>query len=507
MNRQSTQLKKSLLTKSIVVILGSSMLITACSGSKESSDSSAPTKIQIQTLNYAPEFIDNTNVIWKEFEKRTNTKLDITWLSPSTSEEKINVMLASGDLPEVTFVESLVNPQLQKMVDQGVFWDLTPYIKDYPNLSAPNLELAWSDSKIKGKNYSIPRFYPSYGGGAFPILRKDWMDQLGLAAPTTMDQFYDVLKAFKEKDPNGNGQADEIPYSANYDTLGFVYGVFNGTQGQWKLKEDKLVPTITEDESRDALLWIKKAYEAGLFPKDFAIMKYSQTVDVIRGGKSGGTSQSMNHAWVTGSVIREVVPTADYMPLTYLENADGVKYTPSGSSYYGVYLIPKKVSEDKLKEILKFFDYAYGKEGNELATYGIEGVHYTVENGRKIATPQSAIDQVGDGNMNNLIHLISDDMSIGAVGMPDDIYNRNVEIVNERKKIKTPNPSIELYSEVYNKYYPEISKKVNDMRTKVIIGKDTIENYDKLIDQLRNDPTLKQVADDMTAAYQAKLNH
>lgn len=507
MKRQAEQRARQWFIKTLVVAVGTSLLLSACGGGGKSgsADSSAPTKIQMQTLNYATEFIDNTNPIWKEFEKRTNTQLDITWLSPTTSEEKINVMLASGDLPEVTFVESLLNPQLQKMIGQGVFWDLTPFIKDYPNLSQPALAEMWTDSKVDGKNYSIPRYYPSYGGGAFPILRKDWMDKLGLQTPTTMDQFFDVLKAFKEKDPNGNGQADEIPYAANSDTMGFVYGVFNGVQGAWKLKDDKLVPTITENASRDALLWIKKAYDAGLFPKDFAILKYSQTVDLIRGGKSGGTSQSMNHAWVTGSKIREVVPTADYMPITYLQNAEGEKYTPSGSPYYGVYLIPKKVPEAKVKKILEFFDYAYGKEGNELATYGIEGVDYTVENGRKIPTPQAAKDQVGDGNMNNLIHLISDDMSIGAVGMPDDVYNRNVEIVNERKQIKTPNPGNELYSEAYNKYYPEISKKVSDMRTKVIIGKDTIENYDKLIEQLRSDPTLKQVADEMTEAYHKKM--
>ncbi|GAF08852.1 extracellular solute-binding protein [Paenibacillus pini] len=268
MVQQRKQMKKSLFMKSMLIVLGSSVILTACGGSKGgSADSSGPTKIQIQTLNYATEFIDNTNVIWKEFEKRTNTKLDITWLSPSTSEEKINVMLASGDLPEVTFVETLVNPQLQKMIGQGVFWDLTPYIKDYPNLSAPTLAEMWSDSKISGKNYSIPRYYPSYGGGAFPLLRKDWMDKLGLEAPTNMDQFFDVLKAFKEKDPNGNGQADEVPYAANPDTLGFVYGVFNGVQGQWKLKDDKLVPIITEDASRDAVLWGKKHLKPDYFRK------------------------------------------------------------------------------------------------------------------------------------------------------------------------------------------------------------------------------------------------
>lgn len=490
-----------------VAVIASSMLLTACSSGKEGAgEEGAPTTIQIQALNYAPEFIDNTNSIWKEMEKRTNTKLDITWLSPSTAEEKVNVMLASGDLPEVTFVETLLNPQLQKMITQEVFWDLTPFIKDYSNLSDPRLAESWSSSKINGKNYSIPRYYPSTGGGVFPMLRKDWLDKLGLEVPKTMDELFDVLKAFKEKDPNGNGEQDELAYSADPASLNFIYNVFNGTQGEWKLKDNKLVPLITEDASRDALLWNKKAFDAGLLPKDFAIYKFSQVKDSLRGGKVGGAGLSMNHAWVTGSKIRDVVPTADLVPVTYLENPQGVKYTPSGVSYYGVYLIPKKVSEAKVKKILEFFDYAYGKEGNDLAFYGIEGVHYNVVDGRKVPTPQSVTDKAGDGNMGNMIHLISDDMSIGAVGMSDEVYKRNVEIVGERKKVKTPYPGLELYSEAYNKYFPEILKKVNDMRTKVITGKESIEAYDKFINQLRKDPTLQQVADDMTTVYNKKMS-
>ena len=82
---------------------------------------------------------------------------------------------------------------------------------------------------------------------------------------------------------------------------------------------------------------------------------------------------SMNHAWVTGEAVKGVDPKADLMPLAYLENANGVKYTPSGSPYYGVYLIPKKVPEAKVKKILEFFDYGYSQEGNEMLTYGIEG--------------------------------------------------------------------------------------------------------------------------------------
>lgn len=505
---------KSLLKMTLLLLLTSSLLLSACGGGGSGSeskgneggtDSNEPTSITIQTLNYATEFIDNTNALWKELEKETNTKLNITWLSPSTAEEKINVMLASGDLPEVTFVESMQNPQLQKMLKQGVFWDLTPFLKDYPNLNRDELKEMWDVTKVDGKNMVIPRYYPSYGGGIFPMVRKDWLDALNLETPKTLDEFYNVLKAFKEKDPNGNGQADEIPYTANPGSLAYIYNIFNETQGSWKLQSDNtLSPIITSEESKEAMLWIKKAYEDGLFPKDFAIMKFSQVMDTMRSGKAGVGGMSMNHAWVTGKSVRDVDPKADLMPLSYLENANGVKYTPSGSPYYGVYLIPKKVPEAKVKKILEFFDYGYSKEGNEMLTYGLEGVHYTVENGKKVSTPQAAIDKTGDGNLNNMIHLVSDDMSISAVGMPDDVYNRNVEIVNERKTVKVPNPSAELYSEAYNKYYPEISKKVEDMRVMVITGKESIESYDKLIESIKNDSKMKEITDEMSKAYQEK---
>ncbi|BFH17275.1 extracellular solute-binding protein [Paenibacillus melissococcoides] len=503
-HKQPRKLASALKT-SMLILLACSLLLTACGGGGKnaSSGGDGPTKISMQTLNYATDMVNNSSPIWKELEKRTNTKLDITWLTPTTIEDKVNVMLASGDMPDVVFVESLNNAQLQKMIKQGVFWDLTPFIKDYPNLTDGVKASMWDETKVDGKNYVIPRYYPSFGGGAFAMLRKDWLDVLNLEAPTSLDSLFDVLKAFKEKDPNGNGQADEIPYAASPSSMAFVYNIYNETQGNWKLKDGKLVPIITEDDSRDALLWIKKAYDAGLFPKDFAILKFSQILDAFRSGKVGGTGLSMNHVWVTCKMLRDIDSKADLYPLPYLENPNGYKYAPSGASYYGVYLIPKKVPEDKVKKILELFDYGNSPEGNILAYYGLKDIHYKEENGKIVTTEQAKTDLTGDGNMSSLFHLISDDMAIGAVGMPDDLYERNVEIVNERKKHVVPEPERGLYSEAYNRYFPEIKKKVDDMRTKVIIGKMTIEEYDKFIETIKKDNDLLKVIDEMNQAYQA----
>ncbi|SMF75926.1 carbohydrate ABC transporter substrate-binding protein, CUT1 family [Paenibacillus uliginis N3/975] len=499
----------SVLKTSMLLLLASSVLLSGCGGGKDNASGQAgdgsPTKITMQTLNYAQDMVDKSSPLWQELEKKTNTELSITWLTPTTIQDKVNVMLASGDLPDVTFVETLNNSQLQKMIQQGVFWDLTPYIKDYPNLSSPQLAQMWEDSKVGGKNYAIPRYYPSYGGGMFPMLRKDWLDKLGLEAPTTMDELFDVLVAFRDKDPNGNGQKDEIPYATTPASLLFMYGIYNETLGNWKLKDGKLVPVITEDASRDALLWIKKAFDEGLLPKDFAIMKFSQVVDLVRGGKVGASDFSMNAVWGHGKVIRDAIPKAELIPTAYLENPNGYKYTPSGSSYYGVYLIPKKVPEEKVKKILEVFDYGNSPEGNVMLYHGMQGVHYNEENGKKVLTEQGKKDMVGDGNMSSLFHLISDDMSIGEVGMPDDLYERNVQIVNERKKIVVPEPARGLYSDAYNRLYPEIEKKVDDIRTKVIIGQETIEAYDQFIEQLKQDKNLQLITEEMNKEYEKKI--
>ncbi|CAM4008146.1 extracellular solute-binding protein [Paenibacillus alkaliterrae] len=497
------------------LVLSSSLALSAC-GSEDNASSggdggkaAAPADINISVISYADEFIDDTNSLWQEFEKKTNTKLNINWISATTFADKINVLLASGNLPDLTFVEDItaapVGPQIRNMIKQGVFWDLTPFLNDYPNLSSPAMKETIEKTKIEGKNYTIPRYYPSYGGGVFPILRKDWLDKLGLKMPETVDEFYNTLKAFKEKDPDGNGIADTVAYAANPDFIGFMYNIFNDTQGAWKLRDGKLHSILTEDASKEAMLWIKKAYDDGLFPADFAILNFSQINDVFQSGKAGGGGYAMNNAWSRIEPIQKIDPKADLMPVTAIAGPSGNKYTPSGAPFYGHYLIPKKVPEDKVKKILAFMDYGYGEEGNKLARYGIPGVHYKEENGNIVPTEQAKKDKVTTNLMDSIFHEINEYSAVFAQGMPADFYARQKQIVDERKNVKVPRPDEGLVSDAYNKYYSEIKKKTADMRVKVILGKATLQEYDKYVADLKADPNMQLITKEMNETYQASL--
>ncbi|UUZ94813.1 extracellular solute-binding protein [Paenibacillus sp. P25] len=246
---------KKVLPASVASAAFMAALLSACSGGSPSAggstgpqDSGKPTEISIVTEFSTAEPPGPDNPVTKEFEKRTNTKLNITWVSPNSWTDKQNVLLASGDMPDLMKVSDLKNTQMQQMVRQGAFWDLTPFLKDYKNLMEYPKEI-WDKTKINGKSYVIPSVRPLEGASYFEI-RKDWLDNLNLKMPETMDEFYEVLKAFTYNDPDKNGKNDTYGY--NMKNYSKVQDIFNGGNGKWKVAGGKLVDTDLEPGTRDA---------------------------------------------------------------------------------------------------------------------------------------------------------------------------------------------------------------------------------------------------------------
>ena len=102
------------------------------------------------------------------------------------------------------------------------------------------------------------------------FINKKWLDKLGLEMPTTTDEFYQVLKAFKNGDPNGNGKADEIPFSflGNYANVDI-----NSLFGSWgvidrpehvMIKDGEVLFTPAEDGYKQGLVFFRKLYAEGL---------------------------------------------------------------------------------------------------------------------------------------------------------------------------------------------------------------------------------------------------
>lgn len=475
----------------------SSPAATKC-GEKGKSNAK-PTEISVMTVFYSQEPPTADNPVLKEIEKQTNTNLKINWVSPNNYNDKMNVTLASGDIPDLMLILDPNATTYRSMAQQGAFWDLTDYYKQYRNLDGFPEE-SWFYSSLDGKNYGIPRVRPVDGDFVTQI-RKDWLDRLQLKVPGTTTELYEVLKAFAQKDPDGNGKNDTYGMMGDFST---IEKAFVQSYGARKLVDGKLVSTVFDPKEKDYLTWMANAYKELLIPEDFAVLKETQVRDMLKAGKVGVTSvDTLEATWNYTSELRKTVPDADFFAAPPL---NGIAQKSAG--FFGMYVIPKqKVNEEKLKRILEFMDYGSGDEGGTLAAFGIKDVHYNESDGFKIPTPQAQTDNVSAQALGQLFQKY-DPYTARAYrsGMPREIFERNKQVIDERGKVSQVDPAAGLISETDIKYGPGYAKKIADLKTKIIMNKLPISAWDELVNELKNDKTFLRIDQEFTEAYNKRLS-
>ncbi|MPQ44417.1 extracellular solute-binding protein [Clostridium tarantellae] len=304
----------------IMTVFSTTTLLTAC-GNKAKLDTKVENnninvkkdgypvvdeEITIKTVAYtAPTNGDfNEMSMIKELEELTGVNLEFECIASNVWKEKKNLILASGKLPDLFLGGGLSDSDISKYGKQGMLIPLENLIDEY----APNLKKILDENpKIKkaitspdGHIYTIP-FIDNFKPETIPdnlFINKTWLDKLGLEIPKTTDEYYKVLKAFKEKDPNGNGKTDEIPltYRANETFTGefSMFGAFGVLDNKEHLmvKNDKIIFSPMEDNYKEAIKWFNKLYTEGLIDKEVFTHDGSQY-----------TAKGKNEEMITGSFI------------------------------------------------------------------------------------------------------------------------------------------------------------------------------------------------------------
>lgn len=229
----------------------------------------------------------NDMEFFKALEEATNVHIDfVNYVTTSYSDQK-NLMLASGDYYDGFFgYEAISMSDLITYGEMGMFIPVEDLIAEYcPNYQAVLEETPVLDglsTAFDGHKYSWgsiseadSRDYPD-----LLYINKTWLDNLGLEMPTTMEEYYDVLTAFKEQDANGNGDPDdEIPYTfvafnhiTGYGSFFGAYGEAQPTNGNNSLydyfvvnDDNSLNYTATTEEYYNAIIELRKFVEAGLW--------------------------------------------------------------------------------------------------------------------------------------------------------------------------------------------------------------------------------------------------
>ena len=313
------------------------------------------------------------------------------------AKEQFNLIVADGNLPDIMEWQwvKMYPGGPEKAIKDGVIIPLNDIIDQYcPNLKKYLTENPDVDKMIKtddGNYFAFPFIRGEdklrYTVGGF--IRKDWLDELGLEVPTTVDEWHTVLTAFKEK------KGTEAPISfdwANFkqsNPIAFAYKV-GAANSTWFILDDggKVAFAPAQAEYKDYLMTMNQWYQEGLIDKDIATLNGDQVTAKMTSDKSGasvGWAASRMQVFMTSAQKTNpdylLVPT----PIPTLEKGAAPEYGYMENKFPDV--AAAITSSCKNVELAaRLLDYGYSDAGHNLFNYGIEGVSYEMKDGKAVYT-------------------------------------------------------------------------------------------------------------------------
>jgi len=494
-------LKKTIsLSLTAVIAAGS---IAGCSGGSNpgtpaptadnASKAKAPTKFSISypttaSSGYHTKFDLNKDKWTLKLEELTNTDLDVKVIEDA----KMGVMFAGGNIPDV--VGSLGTPTSKSMsgsVEAGVFMPLDDLLKQHaPNMMKQVPKTAWDTVTYKGKIYGIPEFLSNPNRRA-TFMRTDLLEKTGLPAPKTVDDFLNVLRAFKK-------QGVEIPYQMreNFKYADVIFGSFDVLpyKDQFELVNGQVVPKFFDVENmQKALQTYKTMLDEGLIQKDFASISTVDYQKNIQAGKPGVWSANATGLSGYRSNLAQAVPTGKIDIVSSPKGPEG----KGGYFFYPatvrMFYINSKVDQQTAIGIIKFFDWMLTPEAERFFTFGIEGDTYKIENGKvqyTIPTEKEALDEEGwrSGTLWAIRDAIYNKprMELDPAG-PDILKAFDTVLKTEGLPGIGFYPDLEAFAK-----YPDLTptgdtgpKLIIDHMIKMIYGREPISDWPKVIEEYK----------------------
>nr|WP_249316994.1 extracellular solute-binding protein [Bacillus sp. FJAT-50079] len=433
--------------------------------------------------------------------EKTNMELDIQFVPYTLYPEKVNTVFATESFPHSVILDLDMINQYKEAIRDGQFWEIGPYLDEYEHLSKMNPEVL-KNTMIDGKIYMIYQGKPSSRQGV--IYRKDWADKLGISTPTNVDEFYEMLRAFTEDDPDGNGKKDTIGLT-NRDDL--IFGAFK-TVASWfhtptnfGLKDEKILPEFMFPEYMETLDYFRKMHEDGYINQDFPVASKVDQQAMLKNGTAGAYIGSMGDVESLYNGLKEVDPEAELDVFNQVAGPDG-EFTVWSLPGYGDGIVFPKSSiktEEELKRILSFYDYLMSPEGTNLTFWGIEGDHYQVTDGkaevinkelfeREVFPLQSMRigDEVRDGKLKGLF-------TYEPKAKAEDLY-----IDNENYLI--PDATIGLDSPTFLLKGTSLQQLIDDATIKYIIRDIDKDGFEAVIEQWKNQGG-NEIIEEFSASY------
>ncbi|MGC6584009.1 extracellular solute-binding protein [Paenibacillus sp. Dod16] len=445
--------------------------------------------------------------LWQEYEKMTNIQVQWDTVHKDNLAEKRNLLLAGGDYPEMFYASAFPRTDLLKYGKQGAFIPLNDLIDQHaPNFKALMEKYPVIEKGITmpdGNIYGLPTIYdPEFRSVLYgtPWVKSEWLTKLGLQEPQTLDEFYDMLKAFKEKDPNGNGQKDEYAWGGvgTAGIVNYLRGSFGlNYHGTSNINVDtdpasgkvRFIPT--DPRYKELLQFVNKLYKDGLLEQDIMSVK---STEVDAKGVEG----------LLG-VVDNVDPVAiynqeGYVGLPVLKGPHGDQmFSATGSPLGNIGMF---VLTDKAKNpaaLIRWMDYFYSDEGIRMFFMGWKDETYKedaegnvdyvddIKNNPKGLNLDQAVGQYLIWPGGYYPGFVTQKYFKGAEGLPTSVENakKAEPYVIPQDKVWPPfNFTADEQSELTG-IQTDIHTYVDEMRDKFIAGNESFDNWDQYVANLQ----------------------
>ncbi|MFW5783770.1 MAG: ABC transporter substrate-binding protein [Spirochaetota bacterium] len=428
-------------------------------GQGEPMDPDAPLEFTMFSSDVNSQYDDFESPVAQEIARRTGVTLSMEY-PVGNSDERVQLMAASGDYPDLLFAKGSSNV----VVNAGGFVDMTGYIEE----KGENIR------EMYGQFLTRLRWSPEdpsiYILNSNPIGEQTWeppngfqlqhavVKELGYPEIRTVKDFENAVREYAERYPEINGQRT-IPWMLNMDDWRILIDVTNpavfatgqyGDDGEWFIDQETLEPIIHHRRpvTREYFRWVNHMYHEGLLDPESFTQPHDQYEAKIASGRVLGLSTAQWQINQPETALRQAgTPerTYGFYPVTLNEDIPyRAAFYPAGDSFgWGVGIT---VDNPYPERAFEFLDWMASEESNVLRQWGIEGEHYDVVDGRRVQK-----DWVREGRESD--EFFGRETGIDVYAYPFPRYGRGV-------LDSSGNPFVPITTESIIENYTEVEKEV-----------------------------------------------
>lgn len=457
----------------------------------------------------APDGLPIENLI----EEKTGVKIIYECVSSDDYATVAQTRLAAGaNLPDMMRVPNKTIG-MTKYADQGLFVNMSEYISEE---NTPFIAHLFKEDPMHeafstasdGNIYGLPYSEKSITNVVvnYMSIRQDWLTNLGLEMPTTIEEYYKVLTAFRNDDPNGNGEKDEVPLVAMFNLHMFKTAFGLEATDDWYVNDEgKIEYGLVQPEMLDLVTEMNKWYSEGLIYTEIdAQGNAAGWRDICALDQMGGAQKSADNLLTDNSFVYDVNPDCDYvfLPLLTSEKYQEAKLTKRGawSDYYGITVDCKNPLL-----AMQWLDWVWASdEAQTLKYYGIEGETFNWVDDERVYTEvvtESPLGSIGYlRSMGAFMNFVGRESGEAFLAMypgkyPSTCLDEYKDVLVD--KVEDMIGTVE-ETETYGQLWPDLENYVKESFIGFVIGSKPLSEWDSYVE------TCKTMGiEDVTAIKQA----